>query len=84
VTAASTRVICGRHHRHCHAVAAGPGPQVVCGRHHRHCHAVFETRRRRHASIAAGPTAPAAGDNGLCKSVRIHGEWVQRCHFPGQ
>jgi hypothetical protein len=27
--------------------------------------------------------AEQGGDNGMCKSVRIHGEWVQRCHFPG-
>ncbi len=79
------KVVCGRHHRHCHAV--GPAPKVVCGRHHRHCHAVVEaTHHRRHAATvaAAAPDTPAAGDNGMCKSVRIHGEWVQRCHFPGQ
>jgi len=80
-------VICGRHHRHCHAApATTSGHEVVCGRHHRHCHAVIETRHRRSGreAAAAAPAAPTAGDNGTCRSVRIHGEWVQRCHFPGE
>ena len=80
--ASKTKEVCDRHHRHCHTVAATPTNEV-CDHHHRHCHAVAATSHHHHA---AGPSAPAeqAGDNGMCKSVRIHGEWVQRCHFPGQ
>ena len=81
--ATATAQVCDRHHRHCHP-ATGAGGKVVCGRHHRHCHAVVETRRRRHVASVAAPPADTGGDNGMCKSVRIHGEWVQRCHFPGQ
>ena len=81
------------HHRH-HAAAAASGatsarhrgrhhhggkPTVVCGRHHRHCHAVASAGRARHV---APPTADES--NGMCKSVFIHGQWVQRCNFPDQ
>jgi hypothetical protein len=37
-----------------------------------------------HHTPAGGtaPTGPATGgNNGTCQSVRIHGQWVQRCHF---
>jgi len=35
--------------------------------------------------VTHAPVSPdEGGDNGMCKSVRIHGQWVQRCHFPGQ
>jgi hypothetical protein len=40
--------------------------------------------RHRGAGHVAAAAPDAGGDNGMCKSVRIHGEWVQRCHFPGQ
>jgi len=65
-------------------VTTSTSPKLVCGRHHRHCRAIVETRHRRHVASVAAPPADTAGDNGMCKSVRIHGEWVQRCHFPGQ
>ena len=42
------------------------------------------THHRRHGG---GPSAGSdQGTNpggGPCKSVRIHGQWVQRCHFDG-
>jgi hypothetical protein len=31
--------------------------------------------------VVQAPGAQPIGDNGTCKSVRIHGEWVQNCHF---
>jgi hypothetical protein len=75
--------VCGRHHRHCHEVAAAPSKEL-CGRHHRHCHAPAAAPSRHHDGAAPSAAADQGGDNGMCKSVRIHGEWVQRCHFPGQ
>jgi len=79
------------HHHHHHAAAAATAsahhgrhhhagkPRVVCGRHHRHCHAVASAGHVRHV---APPTADES--NGMCKSVFIHGQWVQRCNFPDQ
>jgi hypothetical protein len=55
---------------------------MVCGRHHRHCHAVASHYSRRSAELAAAPER--TGDNGVCKSVRLHGEWVQQCNFSNQ
>ena len=83
---AGTKVVCGRHHRHCHAVAAPTPPKLVCGRHHRHCHAVVDdapSPPRRHVGRARGP-AERPATTACASRVRIHGEWVQRCHFPGQ
>ena len=68
------------HHHHHNAAAATPA--VVCGRHHPHCHAVASHYSRRSAELAAAPER--TGDNGVCKSVRLHGEWVQQCNFSNQ
>jgi len=83
--AEATKVVCGRHHRHCHTVAVSQtATKMVCGRHHRHCRTVATTVTRRRHHVAARAATDQLGDNGMCKSVRIHGQWVQRCHFPGQ
>jgi len=75
------QVACGHHHRHCHQVAAS-GETVACARHHRHCHTVA-SRRYPHADEYAR-ASERTGDNGVCKSVRLHGEWVQQCNFANQ
>ena len=56
------------HGRHRHFV-----PDAVSPHHHRH-----------HAdTVGTAPPAPTAGgNNGTCQSVRIHGQWVERCHLP--
>jgi len=76
---APTSRYCRRHH--CAPQAAVAPTSRYCRRHH--CYAAVT--RVRHPVAHAAAAAPAAGgDNGMCRSVRIHGEWVQRCHFPGQ
>ena len=55
---------------------------MVCSRHHRHCHvAVSRYAHRAHAFAQADERT---GDNGVCKSVRLHGQWVQQCNFSNQ
>jgi hypothetical protein len=67
-------------------VAAAAQTSRYCRRHH--CAAAARSTRYHRSTVRAvarATAAPAAGgDNGMCQSVRIHGEWVQRCHFPGQ
>ena len=97
VAPAATKRVCRHHHCHTVKVAAAPVSHRVCRHHHcrtvtvaaattrrvchhHHCHTVkvAAAHVRGHAVAAARP-----GDNGTCKSVRIHGQWVQRCNFPG-
>jgi hypothetical protein len=86
VAPAPTSRWCRRHH--CAPQAAAAPTSRYCRR-HRHCAApVAASRHPRgvaHGVARAAASAPATGgNNGMCQSVRIHGEWVQRCHFPGQ
>ena len=77
---ATTSRIC--HHHHCHTVTAGEAvSHRVC--HHHHCHTVTMWAHHPRGAEAAEDVAPNEG-SGPCKSVRLHGEWVQRCHFEGQ
>jgi len=94
--AAPTKQVC--HHHHCHAVkvATTPTPHRVCRHHHcrmvttatttrrvchhHHCHTVKAATSPAHARRHGAAAQP--GNNGTCKSVRIHGQWVQRCNFP--
>jgi len=59
-----------RHHHHWRRAEAGE----AAGLHHARYH-----------HLSAAPTESAGTTAGTaCQSVRIHGEWVQRCHFAGQ
>jgi hypothetical protein len=89
------RVRVGRHWRWEPAPAAAgrpgaPAPKMIRVRHGRHWRwepapATMTSRHGRHHAAATPRAAASTGEsNGMCQSVRIHGEWVQRCHFPGQ
>jgi len=72
--------VCRHHHCHTVTVAAAPTSHRVC--HHHHCHTVKVAAASTH--VRHPLVAPQPGDNGTCKSVRLHGQWVQRCNFPNQ
>jgi hypothetical protein len=74
----------GRHHRRGHEAAAptthGPGR-----RHHGSSYTgPAHDHGRHHGASHASAASSGGGGNSMCQSVRIHGQWVQRCHFPGQ
>jgi hypothetical protein len=56
---------------------------VVAAAHHRDYNFPRGASGETRVVQAPGAEAIPSGDNGTCKSVRIHGEWVQRCHFEG-
>ena len=64
------------HRRHHHT----PTPKTPThGRHHRHHPAAPTAKGHHHRRHHGAATAPTHG----CKSVRLHGQWVQRCNFAG-
>jgi hypothetical protein len=83
-TPKEAKPVSGRH-RHGRHEAATP-PVHAHGRRHHHGTAVAPAQGRghRHAGGHAASSSETGSGGGMCQSVRIHGQWVQRCHFPGQ